>query len=97
MKMLAAGALLIALAALPVLAEDNPPATNGQDASQSRGASPDGMPGTNGWSGQHHGPGTPGHPDGPAAADSPQKDSPVATGADLNGPSKAFPANKSPE
>jgi hypothetical protein len=53
--------------------------------------------GATGWSGPHRGQTSPGSPDAPAANDSPDKQPPVATGADLGGPIKAFPSNKAPE
>ena len=40
---------------------------------------------------------SPGNPDVPDPPDSPDKQPPVGTGADLNGPPKAFPSNKAPE
>jgi hypothetical protein len=94
----AAGALLIVLG-LPLAFADDSSKTGGSgQSSQTTGSgSGQGGEGTTGWSAPHNGPTTPGHPNGPPPPDSPQKDAPVATGADLNGPATAFPANKSPE
>jgi hypothetical protein len=53
--------------------------------------------GTTGWSGPHRGPTSDSTAAAPTPSDSQDKQPAVATGADLNGPAKAFPSNKAPE
>jgi hypothetical protein len=53
--------------------------------------------GTTGWSGPHRGPTSDSTAAAPTPSDSPDTQPPVATGADLGGPAKAFPSNKTPE
>ena len=53
--------------------------------------------GTTGWSGPHRGPASDTTNAAPTPSDSPDKQPPVGTGADLQGPPKAFPSNKAPE
>jgi hypothetical protein len=71
---------------------DTPQGSNSQ-----AGTDGSGRMGATGWTGPHQGQTSPGHPDAPAPADSPDKQPAVSTGADLNGPPKEFPSNKTPE
>ena len=95
-------AAMLALSAPPLaLAQNAAPQMQEKPAAMpqggSSGASQDGGMGATGWSGPHRGQTSPGHPEGPDPADSPDKQPPVATGQDLNGAPKAFPSNKAPE
>ena len=110
MKTLVAAAALVITLGLPLaLAENAPtPDSKAQGANNTQPSTTGGSPNTSGdggannqmgqsgWHGGHR-PTSPGHPDVPPPPDSLQKDSPVGTGADLQGPSKAFPANEAPE
>jgi len=89
---LSASSLALAQNASPQM-QDRPASLQGGTS----GTSQDGGMGATGWSGPHRGQTSPGHPDGPEPADSPDKQPPVGTGADLKGPPQAFPSNKAPE
>lgn len=97
----AAGALMIALAMPLAHAQDTSPGTSqglskSTASPQTDGTSANNM-GATGWTGPHRGATSPDHPDVAAPSDSKDKQPPVATGADLSGPAKAFPSNKAPE
>ncbi len=76
---------------------DNPPLQERPAALQNGDAHGPETMGTTGWSGPHRG--ATSHPTaaGPTQSDSLDKQPPVATGEDLEGPAKAFPSNKAPE